>query len=77
MAAMRASATRQVELSAALSASLTDEWVREIAALGSGDCAGAKQRFSAKNRLITTDAHRVLARDLPHVVPGAGLSIEL
>jgi hypothetical protein len=58
-----ASPTRQVELSAALSASLTEELVREIAALGSGECAAqwAQQRLSAKNRLIATDARRVEA----------------
>jgi len=57
------SATRQVELSAALSASLTEELVREIAALGSSETAAqwAQQRLSAKNRLTASDAHRVEA----------------
>jgi hypothetical protein len=53
-----ASATRQVKLSAALSASLTEELVREIVELGSSETAAqwAQQRLSAKNRLSTTDA---------------------
>jgi hypothetical protein len=58
-----ASTTRQVELSAALSASLTEELVRQIAALSSSETAAhwAQQRLSAKNRLIATDAQRVEA----------------
>jgi hypothetical protein len=54
-------ATRQGELSEALSASLTEELVREIADLGSADHAGqwARQRLSAKNRLLAADAQRV------------------
>jgi hypothetical protein len=54
-------ATRQAKLSEALSASLTEELVREIAELGSGDHAGqwARQRLSAKNRLLAADAQRV------------------
>jgi hypothetical protein len=69
-----ASATRQVELSAALSASLTEELVREIAELGSSETAAqwAQQRLSAKNRLTATDAHRVeeaFAAKLAAVVP--------
>jgi hypothetical protein len=53
--------TRQAELSEALSASLTDELLREIAALGSDECAAqwAHQRLLAKNRLTITDAQRV------------------
>jgi hypothetical protein len=54
-------ATRQAELSEALSASLTEELVREIAELGSADNASewARQRLSAKNRLLAADAQRV------------------
>jgi hypothetical protein len=54
-------ATRQAELSEVLSASLTEELVREIAELGSADYASqwARQRLSAKNRLLAADAHRV------------------
>jgi hypothetical protein len=54
-------ATRQAELSETLSASLTEELVREIAELGSGDYASqwARQRLSAKNRLLAADAYRV------------------
>jgi hypothetical protein len=54
-------ATRQTELSEALSASLTEELVREIAELGSADYASqwARQRLSAKSRLLAADAQRV------------------
>jgi hypothetical protein len=54
-------ATPQAELSEALSGSLTEELVREIAELGSGDHASlwARQRLSAKNRLLAADAQRV------------------
>ena len=54
-------ATRQTELSEALSASLTEELIREIAELGSADYASqwARQRLSAKNQLLAADAHRV------------------
>jgi hypothetical protein len=54
-------ASRQAELSETLSASLTEELVREIAELGSGDHASqwARQRLSAKNRLLAADAQRV------------------
>jgi hypothetical protein len=56
-----ASASRQVELSAALSASLRDELLREIAAFGSPDHAAlwAQQKLAAKNKLAASDAERV------------------
>jgi ERF superfamily len=54
-------ATRQAELSETLSASLTDELLREIAELTSDDHAAkwAQQRLLAKNRLSAADAQRV------------------
>jgi hypothetical protein len=55
------SATRLAELSEALSASLTDELLREIAELTSDDHAAhwAQQRLLAKQRLSAGDAQRV------------------
>jgi hypothetical protein len=54
-------ATRRAQLSERLSASLTDELLREIAGLISDDHAAqwAQQRLLAKNRLSTADAQRV------------------
>ena len=51
----------QLELSAALSASLRDELLREIAELGSADHAAlwAQQKLAAKNKLCAIDAERV------------------
>jgi hypothetical protein len=56
-----ASATPQPELSAALSASLRDELLREIEALVSGDYAAiwAQRKLAAKNKLCALDAERV------------------
>jgi hypothetical protein len=57
------SATRQAELSEALSASVTDELLREIAELSSAEHAAqwAQQRLSAKNRLSATEGQRIEA----------------
>ncbi len=55
------SASPQSELSAALSASLRTELLREIERLGSADDAAlwAQQRLPAKNQLSATDAQQV------------------
>ena len=57
----RASGTSQLELSAALSASLRDELLREVEGLGSaGDAAlWAQRKLAAKNKLGAIDAERV------------------
>jgi hypothetical protein len=51
----------QLELSAALSASLRDELLREIESLSTADDAAlwARRKLAAKNRLIATDAQHV------------------
>jgi hypothetical protein len=56
-----ASGTPQLELSAALSASLRDELVREIEELGSADNAAqwAQRKLTAKNKLCALDAGHV------------------
>ena len=53
--------SRQLELSAALSASLRDELLREIESLSTADDAAlwAHRKLAAKNRLIATDAQHV------------------
>ena len=53
--------SRQLELSAALSASLRAELLREIESLSTADDAAlwARRKLAAKNRLIATDAHHV------------------
>jgi ERF superfamily len=55
------SASRQGELSAALSASLKTELLREVEGLGSADDAAlwAQQRLAAKNNLSAADAEQV------------------
>jgi hypothetical protein len=57
----RASGTPQFELSAALSASLRDELLREIEGLGSADHAAiwAQRKLAAKNKLCANDAESV------------------
>jgi hypothetical protein len=57
------SVLRQVELSAALSATLKDELVREIAELSSADAAAlwAQRKLAAKNKLSAADAEHVEA----------------
>ena len=57
----RASGTSQLELSAALSASLTDELLREVEGLGSAEDAAlwAQRKLAAKNKLGAIDAECV------------------
>jgi ERF superfamily len=57
----RASGTSQLELSAALSASLRDELLREVEGLGSAEDAAlwAQRKLAAKNKLGAIDAERV------------------